>query len=208
MALAVVGAGFGRTGTFSVKQALEQVGYGPCYHMFDVYSRPDHTATWLAAAGGEPLDSATVLAGYRSTIDWPACNHWQQLLAENPEAKVLLTRRPPDVWFESFTNTIVASLDRSIPDDDPERVQLRRMARAVVWSRFGDEVHDRDHVLRVLADHEAEVIAAVPPDQLLVFEVTEGWEPLCTFLDVEAPAEPFPRSNSTAEFRERSGLDL
>ncbi len=209
MTLQIIGAGFGRTGTLSLKGAIEQLGHGPCYHMMEVYPRPDHASAWLAAANGGALDTDLVFDGFPATVDWPGCSFWKQLFEATPGAKVLLSQRPPDVWYESFSKTIVASLDRPHRDDaDANAVQLRTMARAVVWGTFDGEVHDRDHVLAVLAAHEADVVATVPPEQLLVFDVAEGWEPLCRFLEVPVPDEPFPRVNTTAEFRERSGLDV
>ena len=207
--LDVIGAGFGRTGTPSLQTAIERLGGGPCYHMVEVVDRPGHAEAWLAAAEGDPLDTALVFDGFRATVDWPGCRWWKELWAANPTSKVLLTRRPPGDWFESFSNTIVASLERPVSADVPPRTAtMRAMARAVVWGQFGGEVRDRDHVLGVVAAHEAEVVATVPPEQLLVLEVADGWDPLCAFLGLPVPDEAFPRTNSTAEFRERSGLDV
>jgi hypothetical protein len=208
MALAVIGAGFGRTGTLSFKQALEQLGLGPCYHMLEVFGREDHVAAWSAATAGQTVDWDALLTGYHSTCDWPACTFWAELLQANPDAKVVLTRRDPDAWYRSMNKTIFESLDRPIDeDDDPVVADHQRMTRALVIDRtFGGDL-GRDHVLAVLAAHEQDVIASVPADDLLVYDVAEGWEPLCEFLDVAVPDEPFPNTNTTADFRAMVGLD-
>jgi hypothetical protein len=195
-------------GTLSTKVALEQLGYGPCYHMLEVFARPGHSAAWHAVALGQPVDLERIFEGFHSTVDWPSCNIWRQLWEANPGSKVLLNRRPPEAWYESLCNTIVASLNRPLPPDaTPEAVTHRAMGREIVGGAFDGCIDDRDHVLSVLAAHEADVIATVPAGDLLVFDVAEGWAPLCAFLDVPVPDHPFPRVNDTAEFRTRSGLD-
>lgn len=204
MALEVVGPGFGRTGTMSCKAALEQLGFGPCYHMVEVYENDGHVDAWTAAINGGPLAIDRIFGRYRSVVDWPACSFWKQLLAANPAARVVLTRRNPDAWFESMTNTIFQAL--RAPHEDEARNRWRAATRQLIFTQtFGDRF-DHDHVIDVMRAHEADVIASVPPDQLLVFDVADGWEPLCAFLDVAVPSAPFPRTNSTEEFRAWTGL--
>jgi hypothetical protein len=206
MALEVIGPGFGRTGTMSCKAALERLGFGPCYHMLEVYEHgDDHVARWAATIDGGPLDSDQLFAGYRAAVDWPACSYWKQLKAANPAAQVVLTRRDPDAWFDSFSNTIVRALNN--PTDDERLARWRVSTRKLIFEQTFDNDLDRDHVLDVLRAHEADVIASVPASELLVYDVSDGWEPLCAFLGAEIPDEPFPRSNSTAEFRSWTGLD-
>ncbi len=203
--LEVIGPGFGRTGTMSCKEALEQLGFGPCYHMIEVYANEGHVDAWTRAIDGKGLELDSVFAGYRSAVDWPACSFWKQLKAENPDAKVVLTRRDPDAWFESMTKTIFQALRAE--SDDQQRMRWRVATRRLIFEvTFGDDF-TRDHVVRVLHAHENDVIASVPRADLLVFDVGDGWGPLCTFLDVPVPDTPFPRSNSTAEFRVWTGLD-
>ena len=203
--LQVIGPGFGRTGTMSFKAALDQLGFGPCYHMIEVYANEGHTDAWTRTIDGEVLDVDGVFAAYRSAVDWPACSFWKQLKAENSDAKVVLTRRDPDAWFESMTNTIFQALRAE--SDDEQRMRLRVATRKLIFEQtFGNDL-TRDHVVRVLRTHENDVIASVPRPDLLVFDVAEGWEPLCAFLGVPVPDTPFPRANSTAEFRVWTGLD-
>ncbi len=208
MTLAVIGAGWGRTGTLSFKQALEQLGFGPCYHMLEVFGKDDHVATWAAAIAGEAVDWATLLDGYRSTCDWPACTFWRELRAANPDAKIVLTRRDPDAWYASFSKTILESLQRPIEDeDDPVMAAHSRMTRALIFERTLGGDLSREHTLAMLAAHEQDVIDSVPTDALLVYDVADGWEPLCAFLDVSVPDEPFPNTNTTSDFRQMVGLD-
>jgi len=203
--LEVIGPGFGRTGTMSCKAALEQLGFGPCYHMIEVYANESHVDAWTRAINGETLDTEGIFAGYRSAVDWPACSFWKHLAGENPDAKVVLTRRDPDAWFESMTNTIFKAL-RAETDDEQLRRWRVATRRLIFEQTFGNDLA-HDHVVHVLRAHERDVIASVPESQLLVFDVAEGWPPLCEFLGVPVPDAPFPRANSTAEFRVWTGLD-
>ena len=205
MALEVIGPGFGRTGSMSMKAALEEVGFGPCYHMIEVYGTDGHVEAWTAAIDGTEPDWDTLFRGYRSVVDWPACAFWKSIRRANPEAKVVLTRRDPDAWFESMTNTIFPAL--RAPSDDERLTRWRVATRKLIFDQTFHGRFDHDHVIAVLRAHEADVIASVPPDQLLVYEAGDGWEPLCAFLGVPVPEEPFPRRNSTEEFRVWTGLD-
>jgi len=209
MPLDILGAGFGRTGTMSLKLALDELGRGPTYHMVEVFEHPEHIPLWVSAQSGEtPWD--TIFEGYRAAVDWPAAGYWKPLLARYPDAKVILTTRAPERWYTSVSNTIYPSSRRGAePDDVPPHVKAQReMASALVWDGvFEGRFHEREFALEVFERWNAEVQATVPSEQLLVFEVKEGWEPLCAFLDEPVPDAPFPRSNSTAEFRRMVGLD-
>jgi hypothetical protein len=202
--LQVIGPAFGRTGTLSFKTALDELGFGPTYHMVEVYEN-DHLDAWTTAINGGALDIDGIFGNYHSTVDWPACSFWKQLKAANPEAKVVLTRRDPDAWFASMTDTIFQSLTTDHPD--PRRTAWRAQLRKLIFEQTFANNLDRQSACAALRAHEAHVIASVSPDELLVFDVAEGWEPLCTFLGVPVPNMPFPRTNSTAEFREQAGLD-
>jgi hypothetical protein len=209
----VIGVGFGRTGTASLKIALERLGAGPCYHMFEVVDSPGRARGWLAAARGEPTAWDDVLAGYQSTVDWPGAAFWRELLDAYPEAVAILTVRDPQRWYDSMERTIFRGGPRW--QSPLARKALRLvfaanrdmrdfvdMVTAVVAEReFGGRTGDRDHAIDVYERRVADVRATVPPDRLLVFEVAEGWPPLCAFLGVPVPDEPFPHVNDTAEFR-------
>jgi hypothetical protein len=203
--LEVIGPGFGRTGTMSMKAALERLGFGPCYHMIEVYAHDGHVDAWIDAIDGRPADWDTIFAGFRSVVDWPACAFWKQLKAANPAARVVLTRRDPDAWFESIENTIFEAL--RAPTEDETLSRWRVWTRKLIFDQTFGNRFDRESVIARLRAHEDDVVASVPPDELLVYDVAEGWEPLCAFLGVTVPDEPFPRANTTAEFRVWTGLD-
>jgi hypothetical protein len=207
MALSVIGAGFGRTGTLSMKMALEQLGVGRCYHMVEVFEHPQHIALWRAAADGHPVDWDALLAGYGATVDWPACHFWRQLMDHFPDAKVLLTVRDAERWYESAHDTIYQVMIGPLPADNPEsRAQHDMAVKIVLEDTFGGRFEDRAHAIGIYERHNAEVRQAVPPNRLLVYEIGQGWEPLCRFLGKAAPAEPFPRVNTRDDFRTALGL--
>lgn len=204
MALSVVGAGFGRTGTASLKIALERLGCGPCHHMSEVRSKPGQVEHWEAIAAGRPADWNAVFDGFRSSVDWPSARYWRELAAFYPDSKVLLSVRPAERWWTSFSATIKTLLDHEAPPDEPQIARLRAMARQVILDgSLRGASHDRETAIAAFDAHTAEVRASVPADRLLVFDVAEGWEPLCRFLQVPVPDEPFPRTNSTEEFWEK-----
>ena len=212
----VIGAGFGRTGTMSLKAALERLGFGPCYHMVEVFEHPEHADVWLAAWRGEPVDWDAFLAGYGATVDWPACTFYEELMERYPEAKVLLSVRDPERWYESTRSTIY-ELNVGIPSSPLYRIGyafaglfvpgvfgVGRMGGEIIWQgTFDDRFEDRAHAIAVFDRHNEGVRHRVPEDRLLVYEVKQGWGPLCEFLGVEEPDEPFPRLNDTAEMRRR-----
>jgi len=210
MSLDVIGAGFGRTGTLSLKLALEELGYEPCYHMAETRTHPEHDEEWLALAHGKTADFGAVLDGYRATVDWPGVFFWQHLVAANPGAKVILTLRDPGAWYESASNTIFARMEdfaHALVDEEarsitPARRTHKMMVNAIIREQtFGGDF-SRGHAVRIFNEHNAEVRRTVPPDKLLVYESGQGWEPLCAFLGRDVPAVPYPSVNSTARFNE------
>ena len=200
MPLKVIGAGFGRTGTLSLKIALERIGFGPCYHMMEVFPRPDHVARWHRLAFEQSMDWDEIFRGFHATVDWPAARWWREIAAHFPEAKVLLSVRDPEAWYKSVTDTIYQPMKSPAPDGAPELVRLQsEMARKAILSEtFDNRFEDKAHAIEVFKRHTQEVRDAIDPARLLVFDVREGWGPLCRFLEVPVPDEPFPRLNDTA----------
>jgi hypothetical protein len=194
MTLRVIGSGFGRTGTLSLKLALDHLGFGPCYHMIEVFRNPQAPGWWIDAADGRP-DWAKIFAGYNSTCDWPNATFYAELAQAYPDAKVIHTERDPEAWFKSTQATIFPN---HVPRDTD--VPFDRMIRKVVGPLFDMRLREHDHVIDVYHRHNAEVRATIPPDRLLVYEVAQGWEPLCAFLGVPVPDVPMPRINTTEEF--------
>lgn len=204
MPLKVLGAGFGRTGTNSLKLALEQLGFGPCHHMFEVRDNPRQLPFWQAAARGEAMDWDAVFAEYNASVDWPSARFWREIADHFADAKVLLSVRPAESWFKSVHSTIYPSMMKR--KDDPPGVNLDRRNMAfeiVVNQTFDGRLEDKAHALGVYEAHIAEVQRTIAPERLLTFDVAEGWEPLCAFLEVPVPDAPFPRTNSTEEFQAR-----
>jgi len=208
MSLKVVGAGFGRTGTLSLKLALEQLGFDPCYHMVETRHHPTHDAAWLALARGETKDWQSVLTGYRATVDWPGAYFWKTLADDNPNAKIILTVRDAERWYDSAAKTIFARMREfadalaSGQDDiaDPKRRAHMRMVNTIVADgTFGGNL-DRTHAIDVFNAHNDNVYRSVPAERLLVYESGEGWDRLCDFLDEPVPQAPYPKVNSTADF--------
>ncbi|WP_214411904.1 sulfotransferase family protein [Sphaerisporangium fuscum] len=210
--LEVIGVGMGRTGTYSLKVALERLGHGPCHHMASLGGDLDRIHGWEAAARGEQVSWEELLRGYRATVDWPACYFWEELTAAYRDARVILTVRDPCRWYASVHETIYRSSHRQrgwagmamrLEDLACQGLRhRRRMCERVIWEgTFGERFGDRDYAIEVFVWHTAHVMAQVPDDRLLVYEVCQGWEPLCEFLGAPVPEEPFPRLNDTASFR-------
>jgi len=208
MALRVVGAGLGRTGTHSLKLALEQLLGGPCYHMSELIEREGDTAVWARAVDGRDVDWVAFLSEFSATVDWPACAFWEEIAAAHPGAVVVLSvRESPEAWVKSFERTIAQALQKPVPPEDEAWVERRRMVLAMVESTFTPDWRDRDAAKAAYIRHNERVRAAVPADRLVEYRAGDGWEPLCAALGVEIPAEPFPHTNTTADFRTQSNLE-
>lgn len=208
----VIGAGFGRTGTMSQKAALEQLGFGPSLHMVDVVRQPELLPEWQAAVDGGDVDWTRVLDGWQSCVDWPACTFWEQIHATFPDAKVLLSVRDPEAWHASCAKSIRASAQAAARgelaggelDVSPDVLKL---INGLIWDgTFAGRFEDRDFAIGAFEAHNAAVRAKVPADRLLVYEVAQGWAPLCEFLEVPVPEEPMPHLNDAEAFRAMVGL--
>lgn len=201
MTLKVIGSGFGRTGTMTMKQALGTLGFGPTHHMTEVMAHPEQLAHWKAIFAGQDVDWAEVYAGYGSQVDWPGASVWQEASIAFPDAKVIHTERPEDDWWASFNGTIgkfFALMETlQLP---PHLLEIFEVTKTgLIEKTFGDFT-DRDSAIASYRANNARVREIVPADRLLVFNVADGWEPLCRFLDVPVPDTPFPRSHARDEF--------
>jgi len=201
--LKIVGAGFGRTGTKSLKAALERLGFGKCYHMMELRENLDHLPYWQEALKTGSTDWDALFQGYASCVDWPAAFHWRALADHYPDAKVLLSVRSPESWVRSIQPTIFTTLQKvSEMPPGPPREQREMNYEMIVQRTFEGRLDDVDYLISVFNKNIQDVQAAVPADRLLTFDAAEGWGPLCDFLDVAVPDEPFPFTNTTAEFIE------
>jgi Sulfotransferase domain len=190
MALRVVGAGLGRTGTMSLKVALERLLGAPCYHMVEVFAHPEHIPAWHAAARGTMPDWHTLLAGYGAAVDWPAAAFWPELSEAFPDAVVLLSVRDPQSWWQSATETIFPTTQKAAGTD------WHAMAEAVFAARFTTAVDDPAAAMAAFERHNARVRETVPAHRLIEWRAGDGWAPLCAALGVPVPDEPFPHTNT------------
>jgi hypothetical protein len=202
MTITVVGTGVGRTGTYSLKLAINQLGIGPCHHMEEVlHNMPVQVPLWSAALGGRP-DWQMIYNGYMSAVDWPTACFFPELLKSYPAAKFILTHRSPESWVDSFGSTIyklMAGRDQA----PPEMKEWLEMAAGVIAKTGFPDNLDRNGLIKAFKAHNEAVKNTIPADQLLVYEVKDGWDPLCEFLGKPIPSDPFPHTNDRAEFWDR-----
>jgi hypothetical protein len=205
MTLRVVGAGLGRTGTNSLKVALERLLGGRCYHMHELIERPGDTECWERAVAGEPVSWDWLRRDYVATVDFPAAMFWQELLADSPDAVVLLsTRESAQAWWNSYQRTIVQSLSGEVPADRPDWARRRAMSLSVL-ARLTPGWHSEADAISAYEQHNEEVRRTVPRDRLIDWRPGDGWEPICSVLGVAVPEDPFPHENTTADFQARIG---
>jgi len=198
--LEIIGAGYGRTGTLSLKTALERLGFGPCYHAVEFMRRPEHQARWEAAFHSNP-QWEEVFAGYRSTVDFPGTAFWRELVDAYPEAKVILTVRDPQEWYASVRETFLTAAG---PEGQPPIPGAGdgSFVKGRDWSQMMADLQDEHTAAADFKRHIEEVRSYVPSHRLLVYEVKQGWQPLCDFLEVRVPDEPFPRLNDSEAFKD------
>jgi 8-oxo-dGTP pyrophosphatase MutT (NUDIX family) len=199
--LQVVGAGLPRTGTNSLKAALERLLGGPCYHMLEVFEHLDHAPMWRRALAGDATGWQEAIQGYVAAVDWPESAIWQQVAEANPAAQVLLsTRKDAETWWSSVDATIMRVLRGDAGETDPE---WNAMAREL-FEQTGLRDGDPEGSMAAYERHNAEVRASVPPERLVEWHPGDGWEPLCSALDLPVPDEPFPHLNTREDWIKRA----
>ena len=199
----IIGAGLGRTGTLSTKAALEQLGYGPCHHMVELLVEGRTIEGFAAACRGEQVDWSEIMADYGACIDWPGCVFHDQLAEAFPEAKLVLNVREGESWYESVKESIFKTWTAVKDGNGPIQGEKLQVLGDTVFGEkgtFEGRFDDKDFILKKVAARTEEIIATYPPDRLLVFDVKQGWEPLCAFLDKPVPEGDFPRLNDRAQF--------
>lgn len=204
--LKLINAGLGRTGTTSLKVALERLGFGPCYHMFDIVSSEERLEQWVKiVCEAQRPDWEAVFDGYTCAVDGPAALYYRQIMEAFPEAKVILTVRDAESWYQSTSDTLYqfALKARESPQEmGPMQAQLYRVTNTLVWNGlFGGRFSDREYAIEVFRDRNQAVVRSVGPDNVLVYDVKQGWGPLCGFLGVDPPEEDFPHANDTESMR-------
>ncbi len=211
MSLEIIGAGFLRTGTTSLHSALESLGFEKCYHMIELFAHPEHITHWENARKGQEVDWDRLFDGYKASVDFPGSMHFAKLLEKYPDARVILTIRDPEEWYQSVYSTAFSfdpgvalkfRLLTSMPFSKKSR-DLFRVTKLInsIWSwffegRFGDKVF----AIEKYKAHIDMVKKITPPEKLLIFDVRSGWGPLCEFLEVAQPEIPFPHANKRENF--------
>jgi hypothetical protein len=208
--LKLINAGLGRTGTTSLQVALDRLGFGPCYHMFDIVSSEERLEQWeKIVCDAQRPDWDAVFDGYTSAVDGPCAIYYRQIMEAFPEAKIVLTVRNAERWYQSTYDTLFQFALKSAenpPEINSTQYRLYRMTSTMIWNGlFGGRFPDKDYAIEVFRDHNQEVIRNVDPDNLLVYDVKQGWEPLCAFLGVDVPPGEFPHVNDGESMRKRLG---
>jgi hypothetical protein len=202
VALRVIGAGFGRTGTRSLKEALEILGFAPCHHMMEVFMHPEQVPFWDRAAVGEKMDWEELFKDYQSACDWPSSAFYKELADYYPDAKVILSLRDPKAWYKSVASTIMPAMKKPDPNKPGNALPGIFGPKIIGEDTFGFDFSEA-HMIDVYNRHNEEVQRVIPKDRLLVFEARDGWEKLCPFLGVKTPDVPYPFMNTTEEFNKR-----
>lgn len=195
--LKVVGAGVGRTGTHSLKVALEQLLGGTCHHMVEVFAHPEEIPIWTDAIDGRPVDWTELMKGYTAEVDWPGASFWPELSQANPDALVILSVRDPDQWYASCMNTIFGGIRMLVDNGDEWMAAMVRL----LGERFSNDIENRDAMIAAFEKHNDAVRAGVPKERLLEWTTADGWGPICDRLGVPVPSDPFPVTNTTEEFQ-------
>jgi Sulfotransferase domain len=203
MAVKVVGAGVGRTGTHSLKHALEQLLGGRCHHMVEIIGDPAQAAGWTGAIEGREVDWQHVLDGYEAVVDWPGASFWREISAANPDALVLLSTRDPEAWYRSAADTIFNPIEAAPPGLEE---WFGATMPKLFDTRFSADLGNATVMIEAFEAHNAAVREGVPAERLLEWTAADGWEPICARLGVAVPEEPFPLTNTTSQTRELLGM--
>ncbi|NJN73337.1 MAG: sulfotransferase family protein [Limnothrix sp. RL_2_0] len=213
MTISVIGAGMGRTGTYSLKIALEMLGFGRCDHRVELLRQPERIGYWEGVAQGEVIDWDGLFEGFQAIADFPSHCFYEKLADQYPAAKVILTERSPDEWYASTKATLFRAEPNAVQKAkvawkipfSPElrqRIRIFRLVNQLIWQGdFGGNFLDKDQAIAAYLRHNEKVKATIPAARLLVYDVTQGWPPLCEFLAVSPPDEPFPHVNKRADFQ-------
>lgn len=213
MSLKIIGTGVGRTGTHSLKLALEQLGFNKCYHMEELFRHPEQLIYFEKAEKGESVDWDELFKGYASAVDYPVARYYKQLITAYPQAKIIHTTRDAEAWYNSAIETIFWATKPSFgrifkmmirmpfSSNVRKRLPVLKYDGEMIDTIFGKNLKDKQEIIRRFNAINEETLNFIPKDRSLVYEVKTGWEPLCNFLNVPIPDTPFPRSNTRDDFR-------
>jgi hypothetical protein len=204
MTVRVIGAGLGRTGTLSLKLALDRLLGGPCYHGFELFKHPEQLQFWERALDGYAPDWEALLGGYRATMDWPSAAFYADLFRAYPDATVLLSVRDADDWWRSLRDTVLELHRSAVDRDDPwerARAPAQHLTARVLAERLTPDWTDEVAAKAAFERHNAAVRATIPFDRLIEWRPGDGWRPICAALGLPVPHDPFPHVNNTADYR-------
>ncbi|MDQ3019929.1 MAG: sulfotransferase family protein [Bacteroidota bacterium] len=216
MSLKIIGTGLGRTGTHSLKLALEQLGFGKCYHMIELIQHPEGLKYFQQAEKDEHVNWEELFEGYHSAVDYPVARYYKQLIKYYPDAKIIHTIRDAESWYKSVTDTIFwvskpslwrilkVAVHLPFSSETRSRLPVFKFNGKLIELEFGKDLKNKEEVIRRFNLHNEEVIKTIPKERLLVFNPKGGWDPLCNFLNVPVPENPFPKSNTKDEFIQRA----
>ena len=205
MALKVIGSGLGRTGTLSLKTALEHLGFNPCHHMKEVGIDPKQIDWFLRASKGEKVNWKLVFDKFEAAVDWPAAAYYKELSEEFPDAKIVMGIRDPEAWYQSVSETIY-TVAPNVPGwlkfFVPPAKKWVQMVEQTIWANeLEGRFEDKTFAIEFFNRRIAEVKQNIPADRLLVHQPQDGWEPLCKFLDLPVPATTYPWVNEGKEIK-------
>ncbi|QMU28150.1 sulfotransferase family protein [Adhaeribacter radiodurans] len=214
MSIKIIGAGLPRTGTNTLKESLERLGYNKTYHMKELLVHPENLHHWLTLKETGMTKWEELYNGYEATVDFPGYPWYKEHMKQYPDAKVILTIRPFEKWYTSIYSTIWQAGPQNISQKIAMMSKLlfnphlRSVIKCVKFAKgtiFGvhlqGQFEDKVFAEKIFDKHIADVKAYVPADKLLVYDVSEGWAPLCKFLGVPEPNESFPHLNKKENFK-------
>ncbi len=208
----VIGAGYGRTGTKSLQIALEVLGFGKCYHMEELMRNPEGIKHWEDAYNNNPVDWDTLFSNYNSIVDFPGSMYYKELHTHYPDAKVILSIRDPERWYNSVKSTIysfdpgpaikINMLIKMLFSSTARNLfKVINFQKKAIWKKyFEGRFEDKEYAINKFNKHIEEVMSIIPNNKLLIFEAKDGWKPLCNFLEVGIPSEPYPFNNKKEDF--------
>lgn len=213
MTIKIIGAGLPRTGTNTLRESLELLGFCKTYHMKQLLVNPENLHYWTTLKSTGTTNWEELYNGYQATVDFPCYPWYKEHMKQYPDAKVILTTRPFEKWYQSFYSTIWHTQN---PPEEQKPEMMKKVAsdprlqsvmkvmgfakQAMNEDHFQGRFLDKEFMENLFNEHHEEVKNYVPANKLLVFNVSEGWEPLCEFLDVKVPTEPLPHTNKREDF--------
>jgi len=206
MALKVIGTGLPRTGTASLKGALQLLGYQQTYHMDNLLNNPSQVHYWVELFDTGSTDYDALFEGFAASTDFPGFFAYKALLKQYPDSKFILTTRDPDIWYESIKNTVyqavTAFFQKDTPTDSMRRVEgvFQLLDRYLFGQFFKGTFLDKEKTLSLVNAYLDEINAIIPADKMLIYEISEGWQPLCDFLELRVPEIEFPYKNKREDF--------